>query len=285
MKKLLFNIFSFSSLVTTIYAQSNSIGIKSFRFLDIAVAARTSALGGSSIALYDNDVNLIFSNPASISPYTHNQLSVTYNNYIADMDFGNIAYAYALPNKAVFTGALQYFNYGKFNGYDEYNQETGKFYANDLSLNLSYTALFNDTSFSYGITLKNIYSYYLYSYALGNAIDFGIHYHKKYFTTSIVAQNIGKIWKPYFKTYPQELPQNVALAISYKLPKAPFRLQLVYNDLLQWRLDYVSPLFDIQNNTLTGEGITINDKKKFGFMPRQWESLNSLYLLYAGLNY
>lgn len=246
--------------------QSGSIGIKTFRFLDISVPARAIGLGGSTSAFYDNDINLVYSNPASVSPYVHNQLSVTYNNYIADMNFGNVAYAYGLKDKAVFTAGLQYFNYGKFTGYNQYDEETGKFYANDLALNLSYTKRFSDTSFSYGITLKTIYSYYIHSYALGNAFDFGINYHKQYFSASVVATNIGKIWKPYMKQYPQSLPQLTSVAVSYKLPKAPFRLQLVYNDLLNWHLDYVSPLFDVQNNTLTGEGVTIKDKKSFGFI-------------------
>lgn len=253
-------------LVSNLFAQTNSIGVKSFRFLDITVSGRAVALGGSSAGLYDNDVNLVFSNPASVGSYVHQQLAVTYNNYIADMNFGNVVYAHTLKNKSVITGALQYFSYGKFNGYDEYDQETGKFYAKDFSLNVSYTAPFSDTSFSYGITLKTLYSYYLQSYAVGNVLDFGINYHKTYFSASLVAYNVGKIWKPYMKGTVVNVPQNTALALSYKLPKAPFRLQLVYNDLLNWHLDYVSPLFDIQNNTLTGEGIKVNDKKSFGFI-------------------
>ncbi|HPQ09524.1 MAG TPA: type IX secretion system protein PorQ [Bacteroidia bacterium] len=265
MKKV-FTFLFLNLLAFELFAQSNGIGVRGFRFLDISVPTRAVSLGGSSAALFDNDVNLIFSNPASVSHLTHNQLALTYNNYVADINFGNLAYSYALKNKSVFVGSLQYFNYGKFNGYNEYDEQTGKFYANDLSLNLSYSAAFNDTSFSYGVTLKTIYSYYIHSYALGNALDFGLNYHKRFFTASIVAQNVGKIWKPYLKGYSLTLPQNTAIAVSYKLPKAPFRLQLIYNDLLNWHLDYVSPIFDIQNNILTGEGVTINDKKKFGFI-------------------
>lgn len=249
-----------------LFGQSNGMGVKSFRFLDISVPSRAMALGGATLGYYGDDVNLIYSNPASVSPYIHNQLSVTYNNYIADMNFGNVVYAYSLKNKSVLTGGLQYFNYGKFNGYNQYDEETGKFYANDLSFNASYTKPFSDTSFTYGITLKTIYSYYIHSYALANVIDFGINYHKQFFSASIVASNVGKVWKSYLKTYPQSLPQSVNIALSYKLPKAPFRFQLVYNNLLNWHLDYVSPLFDIQNSTLTSGGTQVNDKKSFGFI-------------------
>lgn len=265
MHLLFFIALNFFCVILT-YSQSNGVGLQSFRFLNITVPARAVALGGSTTGIYDNDVNLVFSNPASISPYVHQQISLTYNNYVADMNFGNIIYAYTLKNKSIITSALQYFNYGKFLGYDEYDRETGKFYANDLSMNISYTAPFTDTSFSYGITLKNIYSYYFHSSAFANALDFGINYHNKFFSASIVVYNIGKVWKTYTKGQNLLLPQNTSLAIAYKLPKAPFRLQLVYNDLLNWQLDYVSPLFDIQNNSLTGEGIKINDKKSFGFI-------------------
>lgn len=264
--RVLFYIVLINVLVLVAYSQSNGVGVQSFRFLNITVPNRAVALGGSTAGIYDNDVNLVFSNPASISPYVHQQLSLTYNNYVADMNFGNIIYAHTLKNKSVITGALQYFNYGKFLGYDEYDRETGKFYANDLSMNISYTAPFADTSFSYGVTLKNIYSYYLHSSAFANAIDFGINYHNNFLSASIVVYNIGKVWKSYIKGQELSLPKNTCVAVAYKLPKAPFRLQLVYNDLLNWRLDYVSPLFDIQNNSLTGEGIKINDKKSFGFI-------------------
>ncbi len=258
-------IFIFACcLCSSIIAQTSSIGIKAFRFLDICMPARAVGLGGSSLGIQDNDINLIFSNPANITPYIHNQLSVNYNKYLADMNFGTLAYAYQLKNKAVLTGALQYFNYGKFKGYNEYDEQTTSFYANDVSFNISYSAQFKDTSFSYGATLKTIYSYYIHSYAIGNALDFGITYRKKFLTVSVVATNVGTIWKNYLAGYKETLPQNTAIAVSYKLPKAPFRLQLVYNDLLNWHSDYVSPIFDIQNNTLTGGGITINDKKSFG---------------------
>lgn len=265
-KYLYYFLMSMCWSIHIIYGQSNSIGIRAFRFIDISIPSRAVALGGSTLGYYGDDINLIFSNPASISPYAHQQLSATYNNYIADMNFGNVVYAHTLKNKSILTGGLQYFNYGKFDGYDEYGQSTSKFYANDFSLNISYTASFQDTSFSYGITLKTLYSYYIHSWALGHAIDFGINYHKKYFSASIVAQNVGKVWKPYIKGTIENLPQRVSAAISYKLPKAPFRLQLIYNDILNWHLDYVSPIFDIQNNSLTGGGITVNDKKKFGFI-------------------
>lgn len=248
------------------HAQSNGVGIRSFRFLDITVPSRAMALGGSTLGFYGDDVNLIYSNPASVSPYVHNQLSVTYNNYIAGMNFGNVVYAYGLKDKSVVTGGLQFFNYGKFQGYDQYDEPTQKFSAADYALNISYTKPFADTAFSYGITLKTLYSYYYNTSAFANAIDLGINYHKQFFSASVIAVNVGKVWKSFNKSYPQTLPQRVDMAVSYKLPKAPFRLQLVYNDLLNWHLDYVSPLFDIQNNTLTGEGITVNDKKTFGFI-------------------
>ncbi len=263
-KKIIITLFLLWCTIQQMFTQSNGVGIRSFRFLDITIPSRAMALGGSTLGFYGDDVNLIYSNPASVSPYVHNQLSVTYNNYIADMNFGNAVYAYGLKDKSVITGGLQFFNYGEFRGYDQYDEPTNKFSAADYAFSISYTKPFADTSFSYGITLKTLYSYYYNASAFANAIDFGINFHKQFFSASLVAVNVGKVWKSFNQSYPQKLPQKVDVAISYKLPKAPFRLQLVYNDLFNWHLDYVSPLFDIQNNTLTGEGIKINDKKSFG---------------------
>ena len=57
-----------------------------------------------------------------------------------------------------------------------------------------------DTCFSVGGTLKTIYSHYDIYNSFGNVIDFGITYvHKSGFTASLLAKNVGVIWKPYVK--------------------------------------------------------------------------------------
>lgn len=229
-------------LSSGIFAQIG--GMKTFSFLSLPVPARSNALGGASIAIWDKDVNLGYSNPALLSPSTSNQLSLNYVNFVSDVNYGNFLYAKQFKKYGTFGVGLQYFNYGKFDGRDEYNIETGSFKAADYSLNLSFAKTLNkDSTLSLGVALKTIYSYYDIYYSLGNAIDVGLTYHnKKQFTVSLLAKNYGKQWMPYFENGPKEnMPSDLQIGISKKISKAPFRIIAQYDQLLKWDLTYVDP--------------------------------------------
>jgi hypothetical protein len=95
-----------------------------------------------------------------------------------------------------------------------------------------------------GIALKTIISQYDIYNSFGNALDFGIMFHnKKDFSVSLLARNIGVMYNPYSNTSGREkLPATVQLGLSKKVAKAPFRVFLVYDQLLKWKLGYVSPI-------------------------------------------
>lgn len=63
-----------------------------------------------------------YSNPALLNP-TAEQLAFNYVNYVADLSYGNFMYAHQLKKYGTFAAGLQYFNYGKFDGRDEYDKE------------------------------------------------------------------------------------------------------------------------------------------------------------------
>ena len=221
-------------------------GTKTFRFLDLPVAARANALGGNGMSIWDDDINLSYSNPALLNAKCNNQFAVNYINYIADINYGNAAFSHHFNKVGTFAAGIQFFNYGKFDGRDEYDEQTGKFNAADYSINLSLARpISKDSSFTIGLTAKTIYSHYDMYYSFGSAFDLGFTYHnKKQFTASIVATNFGKQWRPYSgkNGIKEDLPGNVQIGISKKVPKAPFRLILTYDQLLKWDLTYVSPL-------------------------------------------
>ena len=64
-----------------------------YNFLNLASGPRQSALGGKVITLYDYDPSAAMLNPASINPEMHNQVSLNYANYIADVNYGTATYA------------------------------------------------------------------------------------------------------------------------------------------------------------------------------------------------
>lgn len=241
----------FFILLSTLKGFSQLGGTRAYRFLDVPMTARAAGVGGSALAIWDNDLNLIYSNPALLNPSMSKQLTLNYSNYVGDLNFGYLAYAPNLKaDGGVFAASLQFYNYGKFEGYDEFGQKTNTFNANDYSLNLNYAKAMADSTFHVGICLKTIISQYESFTSMGNAIDFGITYRgKKGLVASIVAKNVGYMWKDYTAGGKTEaLPVNLQLGISYKVSKAPFRLFVVYDNALRRNLKYINPADTIDNN-------------------------------------
>lgn len=240
MKKLFVLISVFASLCSI----SQIGGSRSYRFLDIPMTARAAGAGGTSMSLWGDDINLLHSNPASLNPSMSGQLAMNYCNFVSDLNFGYAGYAHDLKRYGTVGGGVQFYDYGQFTGYDEMGQPTGSFKANDYSLNLNYARpVGRDSSFNVGIALKGIFSQYDVYKSYGAAVDFGIMYHKRNFAASLLARNLG-----YMKNYSstnaggEPLPRNVQLGLSYKLSNAPFRLFLVYDNLLTWNLKYINPV-------------------------------------------
>lgn len=259
-------IASYLLFVLSVQLQAQIGGTKTFSFLDLPVPARSNALGGATMAIWDKDVNLSYSNPALLNPSCSKQLAFNYVNFVSDLNYGNFLYAQQFKKYGTFSAGLQYFNYGKFDGRDEYDVKTGNFKAADYSLNLAFAKTLNkDSTLSLGVGLKTIYSHYDIYSSFGNAIDVGLTYHnKKQLTISLLAKNYGKQWKTFSENGPKEtLPQNVVLGLSKKIPKAPFRIIIQYDQLLKWDLTYVNPQDATSNiDPFTNKPVVKTEKQK-----------------------
>ena len=265
MKYFIVIILFFNALITS--AQIG--GSSAYRFLDIPMTARAAANGGNSMSLWGNDLNLVYSNPALLNADMTKQAAFNYCNYVSDINFYSVAYAHQIKNKGTAAFSMQAFNYGKFVGYDELGNKTSTFRASDYSMNLNFAKPLADSMFNVGLCLKTIISQYDIYKSFGNVLDFGVTYHnKKNFTASLVAKNIGFIWKQYNNAAPyQGLPYTVQLGFSYKPSKAPFRFFMVYDQLLKWNLKYVSPVDTTGKNSSFGTSETQKDStgfQKFG---------------------
>lgn len=233
-------------------------GTRVYSFLDIPMTARAAAVGGSNMSIWGSDINLIHSNPALLNPSMTKQVAFNYSNYVGDINLYNAMYAHSLKKYGTAAIDISTFNYGKFQGYDELGQKTTSFRANDNSINLSYAKPMADSMFNIGLTLKTIISQYDIYKSVGNAIDLGVTYHnRKNMTVSLLVRNVGFMWKSYSSTSAKEsLPNDVQLGISKKVAKAPFRLFLVYDQLMKWNLSYISPV------DTTGKSSTLNSSDK-----------------------
>lgn len=256
---MLKKITLFISFFTCSVAFSQTGGTKTYRFLDIPMTARAAALGGNSMGIWGDDINLIYSNPSLLNPGMAKQVAFNYSSYVGDLKFGYVAYAHNLKKNGMLAGSIQFYDYGKFVGYDELGQKTNNFNANDYSINLNYAKPMADSMFNIGIALKTIISQYDVYKSFGNAIDFGFTYHtKKDLTISLMAKNIGFIWKSYTNNLTQNetLPQTVQLGASYKPTKAPFRVFIVYDQLFKWKIKYVSPIDTAGKSNTLGSSTT-----------------------------
>ncbi len=225
MLKRILTIFIFIGISALSFAQIG--GDNTFEFLRLPASARVFALGGSNISLYDNDINMAYYNPALLKSNMHNHLSVNYANYISDINYGYVSYAYHLDNVGTLGVGLFFLDYGKFRRANVQGEILGNFYAQEYAFNLFYSRkLSEDSTWNVGGNLKPIYSALDHYYSLALAVDVGINYHRprSNFSASAVISNLGFQLKPYTKGNQEPLPLDMQLGITYKAPHAPFRI-------------------------------------------------------------
>lgn len=235
-------------------------GTDTYEFLDLTYSARVAALGGSQIAVKDNDPNFALGNPALLNRGMDNQLTLNYINYFEDINFGYVSYTKHVDTVGTFNLGVNYVNYGKFIERDAGSNEVGTFNSGEYAIVMGYGRDLNKY-FSVGANLKTIFSN-LYQYnSFGMAVDLGATYYKaeKGFTASLVFKNIGT----QIVTYDGErepIPFEIQAGISKRLENVPIRLSLTAHSLETPDLSYDSP--NEKKNVLFGEEET-EEKNQF----------------------
>jgi hypothetical protein len=234
---------------------SNSIfpqigGDDTYSFLNLNTSARSASLGGKTIAIDDQDLNLSYHNPALLRSGMSSHLSMNYVNYFAGINYGYSAYSFQGPWNTQMATGIHYLNYGEFQRANKYGEKTGTFNASEYALNIIFSKPL-DTNFTLGVNLKPIYSN-LESYkSYGVAADLGLTYTDTsgLFTAALVLKNIGFQVVPYHGETRESLPFEIQLGFSLKLRHAPFRLITNFNHLETPNLRYRKP--DLQNKNAT----------------------------------
>ncbi len=222
-------------------AMSQKGGEYTYSFLGLTNAARVAALGGEVVSLRDDDINLVFHNPALLSEGMHNHLNLNYVNYFAGVNYGYASYGYTRKGIGNFAAGMHYVNYGTFDRTDELGNSLGTFRASEYALNLVYSRSIIDTFLTAGVNLKPIYSSFEQYSSLGVAMDAGINYYNPGTHTSIglVAKNIGTQITTYSGKR-EKLPFELQAGITQGLAHAPFRFSITFQNLERWDLTYVT---------------------------------------------
>jgi len=240
-------------------------GSHTYMFLNLTNSARVSAFGGNFVPIYDDDINLAYSNPSLISDEMHNQFSINYLSYFADVNAGFVSYGRNFEKVGTFVATLQFMGYGKFTERDNTGREIGTFNAGEYSLNIGWSKKLSE-HFQMGVNLKNIYSQLEKYTSYGLAVDIAASYINtdKDLYSSFIIKNIGRQITTYTGGDREPIPFELQWGISKKFEHAPLRLVLLLNDLQKWDLTYSDPNKEPELDPFTGEEISDNTTWDFG---------------------
>lgn len=233
---LLFFIFS------TVGSQAQLGGTGGFQFLNLNPSARLMGLGRHNISLYDKDVSNVIANPAFLDSTMSGDLSINYQNYVADINYGLTTYAHHFDKIGTFAASMLFANYGRIIRADEIGNQLGTVPVNDYALILSYGKSL-DSLFSFGTNAKIFYSAYDAYNASGVALDVtGAYFNPRTeFAIGASVTNIGFKFSDYTENSSSTFPTEVKLGLTKKLKHAPFRLSLTLTNLQKWDLTYDDP--------------------------------------------
>ncbi len=222
--------FSFLLLIT-FFLTSNSFSQNStYDFLRLDMSARAGALAGTFVANSD-DPNVIFYNPAGLKTLEGSPVSFSFIKHLLDINLASLAYSTDIEGIGRFGGAVEYINYGTFEGTNEDALKTGEFGAGEVAFVLGYANQL-DENFFYGANAKFIYSSIEKYSSSAVGFDVGLHYAIPSDEMSIgfSVLNIGAQLSSYISTK-EKLPLDVMVGVSKKLEHLPLRLSLDFHRL------------------------------------------------------
>ena len=241
-------------LMHSVFAQIGGRHI--YDFLNISPSARIVSLGGINVSTLDDDVNFGSQNPALVTDSMHKHLSLSFSNHLTDINYGYASYSHTFEKLGSFHSGIQFANYGKFKGADEFGNLTGEFSAADFVWITGYSRAYR--RFRYGANLKVINSTLGPGFtSIGLAMDLGGSYKSKseLFTAGLVFKNIGTQITTYTGTGIREpLPFEIVAGISNKLRYMPLRfsitaVQIEHPDLIYEDPDAL-PQIDLAGNEI-----------------------------------
>jgi hypothetical protein len=251
-----FLIFSFFFSPFLIFTQS-SVGSNGFAFLNGNYSARSTAMGGKTISVYDNDLSLVNDNPAILNEKMNGMIHLNQGLLPAGINFG--AVNYAIKTKiGVFAPSVKYVNYGKFTETDETGRVLGNFSATDFSIGTNFGRSINEVvhlGANFQFLGSNLASFSAYGLSLG----FGVvmTHPNELISGGLSVRNIGFVFKEYTSNAKTSLPIDVQAAFSFKLKHAPFRFSILGHRLNQWDIVYQDPTLKPTFDALTGDTIPV----------------------------
>ncbi len=240
------------ALMLPFMAWSQVGGTSTYSFLNQVSSARVAGQGGNAIANTANDLNFGLYNPALLKADMSGQFSFSYVDFLSDISFTDMAYAYHWDSVGTFSAQVQFFDYGEFDRTNVIGIKQGVFTGSDLSINFGYGYQL-DTNWSFGASMRVINSVYDTWSSWGLAWNAGINYqipHRR-MVISLLMKNAGFQLNPYAEES-EPLPFELQFGFSNRFEHMPLRWQITLEQLETFDLRYTDPnRFTL--NQFTGE--------------------------------
>lgn len=220
-------------------------GSAAYSFLTVPTSSHAVALGGSGIAVIDDDVTLAQENPALIGPELDRQVALGYTKWFGSANFAGARYGMGAGDRAAWAVGMRYMDYGTMTYMDPDGTAGGSFSAQDIVAEGSFSYDITDRLRG-GINLKMAYSHYEQYSALAMGVDLGVSYYddEKNLSLSLVMRNAGGQIKR-FNDHHDRLPFDVQLGYMQGLGSTPFSLAVTATNLTRWKVPYT--WYDTQN--------------------------------------
>jgi hypothetical protein len=240
-------------------------GRTGYSFLEVPVAARQAALGGTNVSVLDKDVSMGYQNPALLNDSIDKHVSFTYQPYFADIKKSTLFAASSFKKiKGTFSTGLNYFDYGTINQTDASGNVTGVvLHPVEYALVAGYAR--SQGPFSMGVNGKFVHSSIAGYTASAVMVDFGVLYKhsKEALTVGLVFRNVGFNLSNYVKGQPVNLPFDIQLGSTYKPKHMPLRLSVTATHLYTMNVVYNDPALNVKVNldgSVTPIPTTFSDK-------------------------
>lgn len=261
--------FSFSIAILLMFAAeytySQQGGKHVYEFMNISNSARVIALGSNYAIIDDDDLALVYSNPALITDKMHHQISIDYIDYFSDISSGLVSYGHNIKKIGTIVTSLQFASYGEFDLMDNNGQKTGEFRASEYAFIIGWSKPLSE-KLRIGANLKNIFSSLETYNSYGLAADVALSYsdREKGISSSFLIKNIGRQITTYTDENNESIPFQIQLGLAKKFEHAPFRLLFLLNNLQTWNLRYDDPSSKSDIDSFSGKKIEEDKYANFG---------------------
>ena len=272
----------------TLYAQPGELG--GFSFLRMEPSARSASLGGAFTAIYGNDVNTMFYNPALLNESMHRSLSISFLNHISDLRAGFLAYSLQSDLIGSIGFGLRYLSWGKLTETDANGNELGSFSANDVAFTVGVARLYSEQVY-FGANLHSILSSIDSYNASALALDLGVMYHSLdgSFAFGATVNNLG-VTLSSLGTTDDELPLDFRIGISKRLAHLPLLLSVTGYNLHDYEsvVPGATTFSEIMQHVALGGEFQFSESfnLRFGYNHRRHETLKEKSRLdFAGFGF